>query len=168
MSSNKGKDGEMRALRMLSYIVESEENCDVTRHTNTNTADGGADLVLEHAKGLLPHLHSIASGDTSSEHPDLTGAERVKTRVDVKTTDSKISPDTVIKFGGDIRRNPDCDGHVLMGGASLSKQASSDFTELQKAYEEVGKTVVYIPNSGISNLEHHYSGLADKSDDGEK
>ncbi|MBE3888624.1 hypothetical protein ACEWAU_22270 [Vibrio parahaemolyticus] len=163
MSTNKGKDGEMRVLRLLSHIVESEENCDVTRHTNTNTADGGADLVLEHPKGLLTHLGSIASGSSGSTAPDLTDADRVKSRVDVKTTDSKISPDTVTKFGGDIRRNPDCNGHVLTGGSGLSKQAETDFKNLQLAYEEVGKTIIYIPNSGISNLEHHYLGLGDNS-----
>jgi hypothetical protein len=46
MSGNKGKNGEMRVLRLLTHIVEAVENCDITRHTNTNTADGGADLIL--------------------------------------------------------------------------------------------------------------------------
>jgi len=103
MSDNKGKDGEMRVLRVLSHIVEAVDNCDVTRHTNTNTADGGADLVLEHPKGLLSHLEQVASGTPDLQTPDLQEAPRVKTRIDVKTTDNKISPDTVIKFGGDIR-----------------------------------------------------------------
>lgn len=167
MSSNKGKDGEMRALRMLSYIVEGEENCDITRHTNTNTADGGADLVLEHPDGLLLHIQAIASGDINRESPDLTGARRVKTRIDVKTTESDLSPDSVKKFSGDIRRNPDCSGHVLMGGKKLSKQAKSDFKETQEAHTEVGKHVFYFDNQGISNLEHRYIGITDDTGENE-
>lgn len=167
MSTNKGKDGEMRALRLLSHIVETEEGCDVTRHTNTNTADGGADLVLEHPQGLIPYLDNIAEGG-EQQSPDLSEAPRVKTRIDVKTTESKISPDTVKKFAGDIRRNPDCDGHVLMGGTALSTQAQSDFQVIQDAQAEVGKKVVYIPNTGIKNLEQHYTALPDSSNDGEE
>jgi hypothetical protein len=168
MSTNKGKDGEMRVLRLLSHIVETEENCDVTRHTNTNTADGGADLILEHPKGLLLHLDNLATGDAGHQPPDLSSALRVKTRIDVKTTDGMLSPDIVKKFSGDIRRNPDCDGHVLMGGAGLSKQAASDFKEIQDAQKEVGKTVVYIPNTGIENLERNYTALPVNTSDSEK
>lgn len=62
-----------------------------------------------------------------------------------------------------IRRNPDCDGHVLMGGIDLSDQAKSDFKEIQDTQAEVGKTVVYIPNSGIENLEQHYTALPKSS-----
>lgn len=163
MSTNKGKDGEMKVLRLLSHIVEAEENCDVTRHTNTNTADGGADLILEHPNGFLPHLESIASGEDNNQLPDLSNAQKVKTRIDVKTTENILGPDVVKKFGGDIRRNPDCNGHVLMGGNGLSVQAKIDFKEIQDAHAEVGKTVVYIPNSGIENLERHYTALPKSS-----
>ena len=79
MSNNKGKDGEMRVLRLLSYVVEDNDNCDITRHTNTNTADGGADLILEHPKGLLSHLNEIALGNTEHQSLDLQDADRVKT-----------------------------------------------------------------------------------------
>ncbi|MGI9281879.1 MAG: hypothetical protein ACR2PX_19935 [Endozoicomonas sp.] len=168
MSKNKGKDGEMRVLRLLSYIVETEENCDVTRHSNTNTADGGADLVLEHSQGLLPHLGNVATGDKNLQSPELSEASRVKTRLDVKTTGRKLSPDTIKKFAGDIKRNPDCLGHVLMGGSGLSNKAESDLKEIQAAYEEVGKTVAYISNTGIENLENHYSSLSDNSDNNEE
>lgn len=163
MSSNKGKDGEMRVLRLTSHIVESHENCDVTRHTNTNTADGGADLILEHPKGLLPHLDEVAGGNINHQCSDLEGKPREKTRVDVKTTKNKISPDTVKKFAGDIRRNPDCNGHVLMGGRELSPKANSDFEEIKQAQEEKGKTVIYVPNSGIDNLEICYKSLPNDS-----
>lgn len=135
MSANKGKDGEMRALRLLSHIVETEENCDVTRHTNTNTADGGADLVLEHPCGLLPHLDNVAEG-RDEQSPDLSEAPRVKTRIDVKTTESKLSPDTVKKFAGDIRRNPDCDGHVLMGGGRLFQIKLNRISKIFKMHKQ--------------------------------
>ena len=161
MSGNKGKDGEMRVLRLLSYIVEANDNCDVTRHTNTNTADGGADLILEHQKNLLPHLSEIALGNSEDQILDLQNTDRVKTRIDVKTTESKISPDTVKKFAGDIRRNPDCEGHVLMGGSMLSTKSKLDFKEIQKAQAEVGKTVVYISNNGVEFLENHYQTLVE-------
>ncbi|HFK4656429.1 TPA: hypothetical protein ACG0PD_004657 [Escherichia coli] len=163
MSTNKGKDGEMRVLRLLSRIAEIEENCDVIRHTNTNTADGGADLILEHPQGLLPYLEGIANGEDNNQLPDLSDAKNVKTRIDVKTTENKLGPDIVKKFAGDIRRNPDCDGHVLMGGSDLSNQAKSDFKEIQDAQAEVGKTVVYIPNSGVKNLKKHYTVLPNSS-----
>ncbi|WP_422139219.1 hypothetical protein [Endozoicomonas sp. ALC020] len=165
MSKNKGKDGEMRVLITLANIVKTEEDCDVTRHTNTNTADGGADLVLEHPEGLLSYLHRVAAGDENLQSPDLSRAPREKTRIDVKTTDRKLSPDTIVKFAGDIKRNPDCNGHVLMGGSGLSNKAKSDLEEIKTAYEEVGKTVLYISNKGTENLEHHYGLLPDHSDD---
>ena len=163
MSTNKGKDGEMRVLRLLTHIVEAEENCDVTRHTNTNTA-GTISFVtnlpnFSKSQSLLSHLGSIASGEDNNKLPDLNDVQKVKTRIDVKTTESKLGPDVVKKFAGDIRRNPDCDGHILMGGTDLSAQASSDFKEIQDAQAEVGKTVVYISNSGIENLEQHYTTL---------
>lgn len=76
MSTNKGKDGEMRVLRQLSHIVEAEENCNVTRHTNTNTADGGAELILEHPQSFLPHQRSIASGEDNNQLPDLSDVQK--------------------------------------------------------------------------------------------
>lgn len=158
----------MRVLRVLSYIVETVNNCDITRHTNTNTADGGADLVLEHPKGLLSYLAGVAAETPDLQAPDLQEAPRVKTRIDVKTTDSKISPDVVIKFGGDIRRNPDCNGHALMGGKELSPQAEEEFKKIQQAQAEVGKEVVYIPNPGVTNLETHYRSLTAESTDKDK
>lgn len=160
MSNNKGKDGEMRVLRLLTHVVEAEENCDITRHTNTNTADGGADLVFEHPKRLLSRIENIASDTGGQETTDPKDMQRVKTRIDVKTTSEKISPDTVDKFAGDVRRNPDCFGHVLMGGVDLSPLARAKFNEIQQAQAEVGKCVTYVPNGGIERLEQYYKALS--------
>lgn len=159
MSTNKGKDGEMRVLRLLTHVVESEEDCDITRHTNTNTADGGADLVFEHPRELLSRMENIANDVEKQEASQPIDTPRVKTRIDVKTINGKISPDTVDKFAGDVRRNPDCYGHVLMGGTDLSPLAKVKFNEIQKAQSEVGKYVTYISNSGIELLEKHYEAL---------
>lgn len=106
-------------MTVLSHTVEAVDNCDVARHTNTNTADGGADLVLEHPKGLLSHLEQVAAGTPDLQTPDFQESPRVKARIDVKTTDSKISPDTVIKFGGDIRRMPRLFGTCANGRKSV-------------------------------------------------
>ena len=159
MSKNKGKNGEMRIAKLLCDISIKEEGCDFTRHTNTNTADSGADLVFEHPEGFSSYLVSIASGTvpTTQEGQQLNNI--VKTRIDVKTTDNKISPDTVDKFGGDIRKNPDCQGHLLIGGSGMSKEAQKRFKSIQEAAKEDGKIVDYIPNTGINNLEAHYQAL---------
>lgn len=159
MSSNKGKDGEMRVAKLLCEVSIKEEKCDFTRPTNTNTADGGADLVLEHPEGFEEKLMSISSGESSSETEANSDAATVKTRIDVKATDGVISPDTVDKFIGDIRKNPDCKGHALVGGERMSKRANKKFEEAQEAAQEDGKFIAYIPNSGLQNLENHYESL---------
>ena len=163
MSKNKGKVGEMRVAKLLCEISTKEENCDFTRHTNTNTADGGADLVLEHPEGFTTQLLAIAEG-TSKAPVELKEEQKiVKTRIDVKATESTISPDTVEKFGGDIRKNPDCTGHMLLGGSRLSKGAQKKFEDIQAAAKEGGKTVSYISNNGLKKLEEHYQALPSPS-----
>jgi len=160
MIKNKGKIGEMRVVRLVSEIVSAEDKCDFTRHTNTNTADGGADVVLEHVPDLHQKLITIASGnDLSTDISCSNTSKSVKTRIDVKTTDSKISKDTVVKFGGDIRRNPDCKGHMLLGGAGLTRGAKKEFDKIKHASDEVGKQVSYVSNEGLANLETHYTSL---------
>lgn len=160
MSADKGKFGEMRVLRLLTRVVDAHggRQYDVTRHTNTNTPDSGADLVLEHPDGFLSHLQSIGQ-DSPSSTSNLDNAPTVKTRIDVKNTNSTIGPEIVKKFAGDVRRNPDCKGHILMGGKNLSELAAIDFKNIQEAQKEVGKTVMYVPNSGIATLEAHYEAL---------
>lgn len=159
MSSNKGKDGEMRVAKLLCEVSIKEEKCDFTRPTNTNTADGGADLVLEHPDGFEQKLIGISSGGGTTEEETAPDSSTVKTRIDVKTTDGAISPDTVDKFIGDIRKNPDCKGHVLVGGSRMSKGAQKKFEAGKESAQEDGKFVAYIPNEGLQNLENHYTAL---------
>lgn len=159
MRRNKGKDGEMRVAKLLCEVSIKEDRCDFTRPTNTNTADGGADLVLEHPDGFEEKLIDISSGDNIAEVPSNPDTPTVKTRIDVKATDGVISPDIVDKFVGDTRKNPDCKGHVLVGGKRMSKRAKENFETAQEDAQEDGRFLAYIPNSGLKNLESHYESL---------
>lgn len=205
---NKGRSGETRVIRVVTDIMDVEGNVDFTRHTNTNTADGGADVVLEHPEGFIDKLLEIAEpgktepsdsnekaeGTKGSDKPtnSTTPAEEKlqrtpdcdnskvvsdmsklelqsesekikskteKTRIDVKNTSSKIGKDTVIKFGGDVRKNPDCRNHVLLGGEALTKGAKNELIALQEAHSKSGKKIEYITNNGLSKIESHYKAL---------
>lgn len=169
MGGNKGKKGEMRLVKTLSNIVSVEEDhnksCDVTRHTNTNTADSGADAVLESPVSVVTNsLHiandngKIQSGAIHGEVRKPLGDRRIKTRFDFKNTKSKLGSDTVRKFGGDIRKNPDCDGHLLVGGEGLTKGGKQEFKSLIDAYGKE-KIIAYISNEGFRNIEKNYDEL---------
>lgn len=164
MVRNKGKDGEMRVAKLLCEVSVKEDRCDFTRPTNTNTADGGADLVLEHPDGFEEKLIGISLGGAIAGVPLNTDTPTVKTRIDVKATDGVISPDTVDKFVGDTRKNPDCKGHALVGGKRMSKRAKENFETAQKDAKEDGRFLAYIPNSGLQNLESHYESLPTPND----
>lgn len=184
-NKNKGRIGETRAIRVITDIMDVEGNVDFTRHTNTNTADGGADIVLEHPKGFTDKLEKIANQpDTESTIPSSDNLQTTipintalfevknnteKTRIDVKNTDGKLGKDTVIKFGGDIRKNPDCKNHILLGGRDLTKGAKDELNILQKAHAESGKKIIHITNTGLTKIESHYKSLnAAENDSGSK
>jgi hypothetical protein len=172
---NKGRIGETRVIRVITDIMDVEGDVDFTRHTNTNTADSGADIVLEHPQGFIDKLERISTNpDTGSTTPDNIPQENIaltnsspsevitnteKTRIDVKNTDRKLGKDTVIKFGGDIRKNPDCKNHVLMGGSDLTKGAKDELISLQSAHSQSGKKILHITNAGLVNIENHYKSL---------
>lgn len=156
MSSNKGKDGEMKAARMLTYIGESENNIDFIRHTPTNMPDMGADLILMHPSDFLPKLEQISKGEPSSQLVESTSTNQAKSRIDVKATNNKIHIDTVKKFVSDIRKHPDCQGHILMGGKDMSEPAKKEFHQAQKVFSEEDKTLMYINNAGCKRIEKHY------------
>ncbi|QKJ51391.1 hypothetical protein G9396_13185 [Providencia rettgeri] len=172
---NKGRVGETRVIRVITDIMDVEGNVDFTRHTNTNTADSGADIVLEHPQGYVdkldriatkPDAESTASNSRSLEGTAITNSSpsevtnnTEKTRIDVKNTDRKLGKDTVIKFGGDIRKNPDCKNHILLGGRDLTKGAKDELTSLQSAYSQSGKKIIHITNTGLENIENHYKSL---------
>lgn len=156
MSSNKGKDGEMRAIRLVTYIGESEEGVDFTRPTTTNTPDMGADIVIEHPENYLQKMLKIASGDQPKNSDGAPIGNISKSRVDVKATDRKLQKDTVIKFVSDIRKHPDCKGQILMGGSGLTGPAQREFSAAQEIFSGDGKSLIYFNNEQTQRLEKHY------------
>lgn len=164
MGENKGKKGEMALVITLATVVSHEEDkghrCDITRHTNTNTADSGADVVLESPKTVVDNLFEIAKGSASSNnvtHNQLAVKEDkiIKTRFDNKNTESKLGVDTVREFVADVRKNPDCTGHVLTGGSGLTAGAKKEIKAAQEAYGDK-KLIGHINNEGIKNINANY------------
>jgi hypothetical protein len=95
MSSNKGKDGEMRVVKIVADIAIQEEGLDFTRPTVTNESDMGADLMIKSSLQSLNRLLQVAAGlpQPKDEHSALN--KTIESRVDVKTTRSKLQTDTV-------------------------------------------------------------------------
>lgn len=65
MSSNKGKDGEMRVVKIVADIAIQEEGLDFTRPTVTNESDMGADLMIKSSLQSLNRLLQVAAGHSS-------------------------------------------------------------------------------------------------------
>jgi len=167
MSSNKGKDGELDALILVAKIGKIKDGVDVTRPTTTNTADQGADLFITHPPGFLKEFAEVAGSTLPSNKNALTTSDRTasdKSRVDVKTTDSKLQKDTVKKFIGDCHNHPTCAGHVLMGGKDLTGPARKTFDEAQDRFSSSGKTLLYVKNEGVKKLESHYQPKIEQKD----
>ncbi|MCX7111656.1 MAG: hypothetical protein NTX45_16330 [Proteobacteria bacterium] len=162
MSSNKGKDGEMRVIKIVADIAIQEEGLDLTRPTITNESDMGADLMIQSSPQSLKRLLQVAAGlpQSTDEHSTEQNArKKIKTRVDVKTTQSKLQTDTVDKFASDVHKHPQCDAHILMGGSNLTGPAQRKFDQYKKEFEQTNKKQIlaYISNEGISRLESEYS-----------
>jgi hypothetical protein len=119
VSSNKGKDGELRAAIVVANIGRREDGVDFTRPTTTNTADQGADLFMIHPEGYLDTFAKVSQSQLPSPNavPSMSAySGSQKSRIDVKTTDKKLQKDTVEKFVADCHNHPTCTGHILMGG----------------------------------------------------
>ena len=157
MANNKGRKGETRLIRLVCDIMDTEESTDFTRHTNTNTADGGADIVLEHPREFYDRLLDIASVESRSEPKTSNPDTRVKSRIDNKNYNGKLDEVVVNKFGGDIRKNPDCEGHLLAGGEGLTRGGKIALKNLQSAHPK--KRIDYIDESGLKKIESHYQTL---------
>jgi hypothetical protein len=159
MSSNKGKDGEMRVIKIVADIAIQEEGFDFTRPTITNESDMGADLMIKSSSQSLKRLLKIAAGFAQSTDECSTELSKkaIESRVDVKTTPNKLQSDTIEKFVADVRKHPKCTGHILMGGSSLTAPAQRKFEQYQEDFEQKGKILAYISNEGISRLESDYA-----------
>lgn len=157
MSKNKGKDGEMQVAKLLANISQTKDNVDFTRQTSTNCPDQGADFIVKHDKNLLSEIAKIAGSSIKNTNSKcLSQKKNQETRIDVKATNKKLQKDVVNKFIQDINNFPKCDGHILMGGEGLTKQAQKNFDAAQDIQATKGKNVMYIENKGIVKLEKHY------------
>lgn len=158
MSSNKGKDGEMRVLQIVAGIAIEEDGFDFTRPTITNESDMGADLMIKSSPQSLNRLIQVAAGEASSslecsvDHSKRT----IESRVDVKTTQNKIQADTIDKFASDVRKHPGCTAHILIGGSNLTGPAQRKFNGYRECFSEEGKELFYISNEGINRLALEY------------
>jgi len=168
MTENKGKRGEMVVSVIAASISHKEDGVDFTRPSVTNSADMGADLFIQHPAGflgskLLPvadgsYLPPPADAQSASDIPNAKPAPALRqtTRVDVKTTDSKLGKGTVEKFVADTAKHPTCTGHLLVGGSGLTKPAERTLAQAQQSYEKDGKIFAHVNNEGIRRLAEHY------------
>ena len=110
MSSNKGKDGEMRVIKIVADIAIQEEGLDFTRHTITNESDMGADLIIKSTPQSLNRMLQVAAGilKSTDEYNTERSKKTIDSRVDVKTTQSKLQTDTIEKFASDVHKHPKC------------------------------------------------------------
>jgi hypothetical protein len=159
MSSNKGKDGEMRVIKIVADIAIQENGFDFTRQTITNESDMGADLMIRSSPQSLERLLRVAEGlpQPTDEHNAESSKKTIESRVDVKTTQSKLQTDTIEKLASDVHKHPKCTGHILMGGSKLTGPAQRKFNQYKEKFELDGKVLAYIPNEGIGRLESEYA-----------
>ena len=159
MSSNKGKDGEMRVIKIVADIAIQEEGFDFTRPTITNESDMGADLMIKSSPQSLDRLLQVAAGHSQpiDEHSAERSKKPIASRVDVKATQNKLQVDTVEKFASDVHKHPKCTGHVLMGGSNLTGPAQRKFNQYKQDLAQEGKVLAYISNEGINRLASEYT-----------
>jgi hypothetical protein len=100
MSSNKGKDGEMRVIKIVADIAIQEEDFDFTRPTITNESDMGADLLIKSSPQSIKRMLQVAAGVVPfmNEGNMEQTKKLIESRVDVKTTPNKLQTDIVEKF----------------------------------------------------------------------
>jgi hypothetical protein len=162
MSSNKGKDGEMNALISFATVAKNEDNFDFTRATTTNTPDMGADIVLEHKKGFIENKMIPISQGKKVKTTIVKEQVNEKTRIDIKTTLKKISKDTVIKFIGDTRKNPDCKNHMIIGGSDISLPAKNLLIQTNKDLKKDNKKLYYVNNKEMKTFTDYYAEIENK------
>src|SRR5689334_3152329 len=107
MSKNKGKDGEMRVVKLLADIAISDDVGDILRFTTTNTPDRGTDLVLESSGQTFLDIAAVVSPEQKAAiAAAISPQEKISSRIDVKTTNEKITSDVVDDFADNVKRNP--------------------------------------------------------------
>lgn len=158
MSSNKGKDGEMRVIKIVTDIAIQEEGFDFIRQTITNESDMGADFIIISSSQSLNRMLQVAAGVSQpmDELNTVRSKKTISSRVDVKTTQSNLQIDTIEKFASEVHKHPKCTGHILMGGSNLTGPAQRKFNKYKEIFEQDEKILAYISNEGISRLESEY------------
>lgn len=158
MSDNKGKDGELKTTIILSAAAIREDGLEVMRPTSTNQSDLGADIILKGKRNTFKKLFKIASAvvPNNDNEPNNNDDEIAEARIDVKATKEKLTGDTVDKFASDVRKHPNTDTHILLGGKGLTKSAQNKLNEHVDAFKTSGKNLVYISNAGLEKIARHY------------
>lgn len=158
MSENSGKDGEMRFAIVLAGAAIRQNGLDFTRHTVTNQPDLGEDYSAQGSIEALTSLCEIGTGEVSNVAREVLGdpGRKIEARFDVKTTRGKLAGDTVDKFISDVKKHPNTDLHVLVGGSGLTKIAKQKLHDHGTTLREDGKAIVYIPNEGVVRLANEY------------
>lgn len=150
---NQGKQGEMRVTGLISNIGRVKgSSVDFERYSITNTADNGIDICLHHTEDNFKEMIEISEGARSNfSNPSTDTSHKIQTRIDVKTYSGKITKSTMDKFISDIPKSPRIKGHMIMGGAGLTKGAKEQLQNAINSYPD--KIIGYISENGIQNLE---------------
>lgn len=158
MSENIGKDGEMRFAITIAGASIRENGLDFTRHTVTNQPDLGVDYSAQGPAEALVTFCEIGTGTALDGIRETLGESdrKVEARFDIKTTEEKLAGDTVEKFVSDVKKHPNTDLHVLVGGSGLTKSAQTKFETYGTVLKEDGKAIVYITNQGLAKLASEY------------
>jgi len=160
MSRNKGKDGELRFVRLSCDIGVAEDTWDVTRPTTTNESDLGGDMFIRSSAAAMSR--TITSVVTVPEYGGsgalrALGEKIIQTRVDSKNESGKLQKDVIDKFVGDIAKNPMATAHLLAGGSALTGPAHKAFVHYSEKLREDGKVLLYLSNPDITRLEDNFS-----------
>ena len=149
---NQGKKGEMQVTELISQMGQLNNSpVDFVRYTTTNTPDNGHDIGVHHTEKNFDEMMAISNGNLSEfSSPKEDESNRMKTRIDVKNENNKITKPVAEKFIADIKKHPDCKGHLLLGDNGLTKGAENVFHEAEKNYPD--KKIGYISNKGIQKL----------------
>ncbi|WP_311151763.1 hypothetical protein [Neisseria sicca] len=149
---NQGKKGEMQVTELISQMGQlNNSHVDFVRHTTTNTPDSGHDVGLYHTEKNFDEMIAISTGNLSEfSDPKEDDSKKMQTRIDVKNENNKITKPVAQKFIADIKKHPDCKGHLLLGDNGLTKGAEDVFREAEENYPD--KKIGYISNEGVQNL----------------
>ncbi len=148
---NQGKKGEMKTTELISKMGQYDNRVDFVRFTRTNTPDNGHDIGLFHTENHFDEMIKISDGELS-EFSDYRNdnSEEIQTRIDVKNENTKVTKPVAEKFVGDIKKHPDCNGHLLIGNNGLTKGAEQVLNQAHQSYPN--KKIGYISNDGVSRL----------------